>query len=316
MQNQQIRICFSDFWGLFDYTDNYFFRILKLRFNVVIDSENPDYVIYSTFGTNFLKYKNVVRILYLAENVRPNYFECDFSVGFDYDTYEGKNLRYPLYVMYGFIPQLLEKKNPKDILSNKPRFCNMVVSNAFSKKRIEFFHILNKLKTIDSGGRLLNNVGGPILDKMAFINNYRFTMAFENSSYPGYTTEKIFEPMKVNSIPIYWGNDRIGDEFNEKSFVNVHAYTSLQKAATAVLELENDHLMLTKMLAEPWFLDNKVPDYFDNKRFCDFFEQIFFSGKPPFNSLSIIKRQALAHLNVYRKKIKARILRKYYCQIS
>jgi len=316
MSNQEIRICFSDFWGLFDYTDNYFFRILKLRFNVVIDSDNPEFVIYSTFGTNFLKYRNAIRVLYIAENVRPNFMECDFSIGFDYNSYNGKNLRYPLYVMYGFIPQLLEKKDPQVILENKSFFCNMVVSNSFSKKRIDFFHLLNKLKTVDSGGSVLNNVGGPVGDKMEFIAKYRFTMAFENTSYPGYTTEKIFEPMKVNSIPIYWGNERIGEEFNEKSFVNVHAYRNLKQAALAVLELEHDHGQLAEMLSEPWFHKNKTPHHFDNDRFCDFFEEIFFRNNLSFNSSYIVKRQALAHLNVYRKKIKARILRKYYCQVS
>ncbi|TDQ19372.1 glycosyl transferase family 10 (putative fucosyltransferase) [Algoriphagus boseongensis] len=314
--SQQIRLCFSDFWGLFDYNDNYFFRILKQRFNVVIDEENPEYVIYSTFGTNFLKYKNAVRILYIAENVRPNYMECDFSIGFDYAAYGGKNLRYPLYVMYGFTPQLLEKKDPQLILQSKPLFCNMVVSNAFSKKRIEFFHLLNKHKKVDSGGRVLNNIGGPVANKMDFIKQYRFTMAFENSSYPGYTTEKIFEPMKVNSIPIYWGSERIGNEFNEKSFINVHAFGSLKEAVSAVLELEHNPEKLSDMLAEPWFIDNKLPEYFDNDRFCNFFEQIVFVKKHPMTATEVIKRQALAYVNIYRKKLKAKILRKYYCQVS
>lgn len=312
----QIRICFSDFWGLFDYRDNYFFRILKKRFNVIIDEENPEYVIYSTYGTKFLKYKHAVRILYIAENVRPNFMECDFSIGFDYESYKGKNLRYPLYVMYGFIPQLLEKKNPYLILENKPLFCNMVVSNASCKKRLEFFHILNSLKKVDSGGRVLNNIGSPVSDKMAFISQYRFSMAFENSSYPGYTTEKIFEPMKVNSIPLYWGNERIGEEFNEKSFINIHSYLSLKDAAYAVLELENNKKKLLEMLAEPWFNNNSITEYFDDKRFCDFFEYFVFAKQISSKGCITLKRQTLAHINVVRKKIKSKITRKSFCHIS
>lgn len=258
-----IRICFSDFWNLFNYEDNYFFRILKMRFNVVIDNESPQYVIYSTYGTNFLRYKNAVKILYIAENVRPSFLECDFSISFDYSSYKGKNLRYPLYVMYGFSPNLLEKKNPDLILKEKDHFCNMIVSNAFSKKRIDFFHLLNAQKRVDSGGRVLNNINGPVKDKMEFIKNYRFTMAFENSSYPGYVTEKIFEPMKVNSIPIYWGSEKVVEEFNEKSFINVHAYNRLSDAVHAVLEIENNKEKLSAMLAEPWFIENKLTEYFD-----------------------------------------------------
>lgn len=311
-----IRLCFSDFWGLFNYEDNYFFQLLRKRFNVVIDKENPDYVIYSTYGTDFLKYKQAVKILYIAENVRPNYWECDFSIGFDHATYAGRNLRYPLYVMYGFVPQLLEKKEPQIILAEKSKFCNMVVSNAHSKTRIDFFHLLNAQKRVDSGGRVLNNIGGQVADKMEFIKQYRFTMAFENTSYPGYTTEKIFEPMKVNSIPVYWGNERVGDEFNEKSFINVHAYSRLKDVVTAIMELENDHEQLSRMLAEPWFIDNKLTDYFDNDRFCDFFEQVVFQKKPLQPGFPTFRKQTAAHLAVIRKKITAKLLRKYYCHVS
>ena len=41
-----------------------------------------------------------------------------------------------------------------------------------------------------------------------------FTIAFKNDSYPGYTTEKIYEPMYVNSLPIYSGNPLVYRDFN------------------------------------------------------------------------------------------------------
>ena len=37
----------------------------------------------------------------------------------------------------------------------------------------------------------------------------------------GYTTEKVVEPMLVNSIPIYWGNKLIGKDFNKSSMLVV-----------------------------------------------------------------------------------------------
>jgi hypothetical protein len=314
--NDVIKICFSDFWAFFDYHDNFMTRIMKKRFNVVIDDINPDYVIYSTYGTNFLKYKNSVRVVYLAENVRPNYCECDFSIGFDYSSFGGRNFRFPLYVMYGFVPQLLEKKDPDTILAEKPYFCNMVVSNASSKKRIEFFKLLNKYKQVDSGGKVLNNIGGIVDNKLNFIKNYRFSMAFENSSYPGYTTEKIIEPMKVNSIPIYWGNKFIGNEFNEKSFINVHAYRSLKEAAEAVIELDNDHKKLSNIIQEPWFKENKVSKYFDESNLCDFFENQVFQKKLKDGNSYLNLRNIIAVSNTVRKKIKSKLLQKAYCHVS
>ena len=59
---------------------------------------------------------------------------------------------------------------------------------------------------------------------MDFIKDYKFVISFENSSYPGYTTQKLIEPMLVNSSPIYWGNKSVGKDFNTKSFINVFYY--------------------------------------------------------------------------------------------
>src|SRR5207249_8371440 len=58
-----------------------------------------------------------------------------------------------------------------------------------------------------------NDVKGDMWQrKRAFISQYKFTIAFENSSYPGYHTEKILDPMMVDSLPIYWGNPCIRSE--------------------------------------------------------------------------------------------------------
>lgn len=81
----------------------------------------------------------------------------------------------------------------QELLNRK--FCSFVVSNSqFSDPlRKRFFERLCKYKKVDSGGRYLNNIGGPVRDKLAFCRGYKFNIAFENSSVDGYTTEKIME---------------------------------------------------------------------------------------------------------------------------
>jgi len=59
-------------------------------------------------------------------------------------------------------------------------------------------------------------------EKINFIKNYKFTIAFENSTSPGYTTEKLWQPMLSGSVPVYWGNPEVDRMFNTRSFVNVH----------------------------------------------------------------------------------------------
>jgi hypothetical protein len=56
--------------------------------------------------------------------------------------------------------------------------------------------------------------------KRQFLQPYKFTIAFESYCYPGYQTEKLYDAMRINSIPIYCGDPLIGDIFNQDSFIN------------------------------------------------------------------------------------------------
>ena len=48
MEKKKIKINFSDFWGGFNRTDNYFYNLLKEKFDVEI-SNSPDYLFFSLF---------------------------------------------------------------------------------------------------------------------------------------------------------------------------------------------------------------------------------------------------------------------------
>ena len=48
----------------------------------------------------------------------------------------------------------------------------------------------------------------PLTIKLKIISNHKFNIAFENSSYPGYVTEKITDAFIANTIPIYWGDKK------------------------------------------------------------------------------------------------------------
>jgi hypothetical protein len=270
-----LKIAFSDFWKGFDSHDNWFYHFLNRHFDVVL-SDNPDFLIYSCYGHQYLNY-NCHKVFYTSENVRPNFWECDFALTFDFLD-RTNHFRLPLYGIWdGLDPNCLTlpRKAPEEVVAEKSGFCCMVVSNASCKKRIEFFKKLSKYKQIDSGGRYLNNVGGPILNKMDFIKNYKFTIAFENSSRSGYVTEKIFQPMFVNTIPVYWGSPSIGADFNVNSFVNWHDYGSDERVIERIIELDQHPESYSKMLSETWFRDNKVNQYVDESQIALFFKKIF-----------------------------------------
>lgn len=117
---------------------------------------------------------------------------------------------------------------------------------------------MSKYKKVHSGGKLLNNFGDTVKDKLEFISDFKFTFAFENSSYPGYVTEKIYDSMFVNSIPIYWGSPLINIDFNTKSFVNHHDYNNDEEVIQRIIELDQDKYKMADLLKESWFTNNKL----------------------------------------------------------
>ena len=83
----------------------------------------------------------------------------------------------------------------KKVLKNTKRlkFCAAMISNNLTTDgfRLKFIDELNKYKKIDLGGKTFNNIGRFINNKIEFLNEYKFSIAIENSNGDGYITEKI-----------------------------------------------------------------------------------------------------------------------------
>jgi alpha(1,3/1,4) fucosyltransferase len=255
-----IKLNFSDMWPTFHKLDNYFVRLLSKKYKIKI-SNVPDILIYGCYGQTHKRY-DCVKINYISENYRPQFSECDYAISFDYPERSERNYRLPLYALYreNSIKELTLSYDDAQvgaIMKHKPKFCCMVVSNEKAPERIEFFNKLSKYKKVDSGGKVLNNVGGPVKDKIAFIRDYRFVITFENSTYPGYTTEKIVDGFLANSIPIYWGNEVIGREFNSNTFINVHDFDSYDHVIDKIIELEESPEQYVEYIQKSKFLYGK-----------------------------------------------------------
>lgn len=266
----RLKINFSDFWKGFNKTDNFFWNLLSRNYDLEL-SEQPDILLFSVFGDEFKKYK-CLRIFYTGECIEPNFRIADLSLSFSYIE-DNRHYRFPLFALRTDLSQLLQKPDPAIILKEKTKFCCFVVSNGGSKHRNQFFHKLSKYKKVDSGGRLFNNIGGPVADKMEFIKHYKFVISFENESRKGYTTEKIVEPMLVNSIPIYWGDPLISKDFNLKSFINVPDFKNFDEVIKQLISIDQDDELYCSYLSQPWFNNNTVnSNYLHSallKRFID-----------------------------------------------
>ena len=99
-----IKIKFCDFWVPFDPSNNYIYNLLNKHFDIEL-SDNPDFLIYSNYGEEFLKY-DCFRIFYNGENQRTNWNACDFSFSFDY-LENPRHYRFPNWIWYDIAPKLI-----------------------------------------------------------------------------------------------------------------------------------------------------------------------------------------------------------------
>lgn len=268
-----IKINFVDFWDGFDSSNNDFINELRKTFDVEL-SHQPDYIFFSCFGYEHLKYK-CIRIFYTGEAYTPNFNECDYAIGFDRMTFGDRYLRIPLYQLFQYKKEYNQLKSRRIVtnidLSHKTDFCSFVYSNCFADDiRTKFFKLLSSYKRVNSGGRYLNNIGAPVSDKKEFQSRHKFAIAFENSSYDGYCTEKLMEAFAAGCIPIYHGDPRVTEDFNPDSFINVHEYSSIDDVVNRVKEIDADDALYLK-------IRNAAPlhKYTSSSALADFLAHIF-----------------------------------------
>lgn len=270
-----VRVKFADYYGVKP-EDTWAYRILSKFYDVRVVERNPEYLIDGGLGQDHLDCPDAVRIVFVGESYVPDFNQFDYAVGFDDLTFGDRYLRIPLFAFYGDFRKLcaLPPLAPadKDALLNRG-FCSFVVSNEDGDPaRIEFFRRLSKYKPVASGGKLLNNVGGRVADKSAFIAQYKFNIAFENSVVPGYTTEKVMEPLAVRSVPIYYGNLDIAADFDPACMVRVASRDDMDRAIEEIVRLDQDDAAYLAKLSAP---TSVRPFAWYEARLTDFLRHIF-----------------------------------------
>lgn len=228
---ETLKIAYADFWPEWN-QENFIQPILEKHFNVVVDQKNPDVLFHSIFGgmreTPNYRCK---KILYLGENWRPQRFGSDYSISFD--PHSETNFRLPLWQVY-----LIMRPELKDRLFNKvqhkefERFCSFTVSNPSNQTRNSHFDKLSEYKKAHSYGKVRTNdlslqqiskgkYWRDAKDQYFIDHPHKFMMAYENTSYPYYCTEKLMDSFLAGSIPLYWGDPKVEEDWNPNAFLNV-----------------------------------------------------------------------------------------------
>ena len=167
-------------------------------------------------------------------------------------------------------------------IQNK-KFCSFIQKNPNAEKRNWYFHELSKYKHVTAAGPLFNNTDGKFPDgvvgKVDYMCDFKFALVFENSTHPGYLTERLFEALCSKTIPIYWGSGTAAIDFNPKAFLNWHDYRNDDAFIKAIIELDNDPVKYMEMYMQPMFNNGeKKNKYFDENYILDWWSQNVYKG--------------------------------------
>ena len=257
-------------------------KIIKHKYVVLINSKNPDYLIYNVFGCKYLlsKYNNSIKIAYFTENQLPDFSKADYCIGNSHINYLDRYFRMPVY----FINRINTIKNEAiELIRNKilkspirTKFCAAVISNFKSTDgfRLNFIKELSKYKKVDMGGKYKNNVG-EIKNKIKFLSSYKFSISMENTEGEGYLSEKIIDSFLSGTIPIYYGDYMIDEFINPDTYILIRGEKDIKNKIKFIKEIDNNDELYKKIIRKKVLLSNNNKENKIKKELIEFFENIF-----------------------------------------
>ena len=285
-------------------------KINRSKYNLEWSTTEPEILIaseriynYKPCFDEFIRLQNKARIvvLFLAEAIEPDLNIADYAIGYPIVEYKGRYVRLPVpYTLFdSLIPQKENTlKDASEELKSKTQFCNFIYSNKHSHpRRDELLHIISQYKQVDSLGKHLRNkvISDPGITKSYQLKRpYKFSIAAENASFEGYTSEKIWTSLNAHTVPIYFGNPLIETEINPECFINANNLSD-DELIRRIQEIDEDDELYKYMIMQPWQTSEQKETYEkENREYFDFLDKLL-TGK-------LDKRHGSGcHVDGYRK---------------
>ena len=266
---------------------------LQDKFDLIIDWEKPDFLFYSNYESNHLRYKDCVKIFVNYENCAPDFNQCDYAISAVKQTYGDRCFWYPLAAQTKHKRIVLENLDDATLLDRE--FCSFIYSQsrlgAGAKARTLFCQKLQEAyKPVACPGAVLHNVDAPELSerydvanwikKIKYLSKFKFNIAFENSDAPGYITEKLMDCYLAGVVPIYWGSLSDLTPFPKESMICAADYADISALIQRVKEVDNDdELYLSIVRANPLLQG----EFYDFEEKCkQFLERVIDKGNAPY----------------------------------
>lgn len=258
------------------------FLHVEREFDLTWDTESPELLFASEWiyfkKEYFEQFKTLttiakVRVFFAGEAISPDWNLFDYAIGFDNHLQNGN--RFIRHMSpYDFFDNFVTTREnsistieqAKKELSKKIGFCNFLYSNSSAHPmRDKLFYAISEYKRVDSLGKHLNNVNvegtgfeGHSMECVPLKSRYKFSIASENASYAGYTSEKLLTSLEAHTVPIYFGNPDIIEDINPKAFINANDFATLDELVAYIQKVDEDDELWCQYVCQPWMTEEQM----------------------------------------------------------
>jgi alpha(1,3/1,4) fucosyltransferase len=238
-KDSDIRLAYIGYWKRHKDIDSQdrFCKIITIltKKKVTISWYKPNIIISSVFDKYLffrlvLAFSRAPVLFFSGENLSlkkfskyRNYTGEIIKLRLGFDDNPPHSYRFPLWLFKIFTSEFIARSSLEDIqvsieeierkhLLDKKYFAAMISKHdgIGPVSRMEIVKLLNKIDLVSCAGRYLHNDESLFKefknDKKKYLEGFLFNICPENSSTPGYVTEKLFQSFDSGCIPIYWGD--------------------------------------------------------------------------------------------------------------
>jgi hypothetical protein len=196
--------------------------------------------------------KDTLNVWYTGENLRPPHDDgWDLILSFETSKISPKHIYLPFWAtrLGKNIQEAQINQNKfmttRHLTDKRQNFACAVFNNP-EPTRLKAIQEISKIRNVDLYGAIFDK---RIEDKIRILNDYNFSVCFENDLYPGYITEKVFDAWAAGTVPIWWGIDNTG-VLNKNAIINF-ADENFNSNIVKLKEILSNHELLISMRNEP-----------------------------------------------------------------
>ena len=188
------------------------------------------------------------------------------SMAFNHIEHE-RYLRFPFY-LFKFKEEISpEALRSTELLQMHSEFCGYLTSEVVlwspwgfregTQLRDVLFKKLSEYKSVKSGGKNLNNIGTvvPHNKTQEWLSQFKFVICYENQSYDGYITEKVFNAYYAGAIPIYYADRSVLKDINHKAIIFAPDFENEEALIEHIIKVDNDDALYRSIWEEPLMVD-------------------------------------------------------------